>query len=518
MPIARINGKTVYFAHVPKAAGSAVEHYLQERFGRLAFRNTGYGRKPEPQRWTRSSPQHVDFGSLIDVIPMDFFDAVFTVVRHPVPRLRSVYHYQRDWEKTLPQGMGFTDWLRSLPEEWATNRFHLDNHPRPMAELVPPQAKMFRVEDGLGPMISWINVLAGDASGPGTIGRVNVTADRAAKNNAVYDPVKISAEDIALIAQMYEKDFRRFGYTPDWSEAEPMQNQTSHSRTETSGPPAVLVFGKTGQVATELQRHAGVTTLGRDMADLSDPEACAEAIRTSGAEVVINAAAYTAVDRAEEEEDLATVINGEAPTAMARAAAEKGIPFIHISTDYVFDGAGEKPFHTYSPTGPLNAYGRSKLKGEEGVRAAGGTYAILRTSWVFSAHGNNFVKTMLRLGKERDMLSIVADQVGGPTAARDIAAACVTMAHKLVARQGASGTYHFSGAPDTSWAGFARGIFERAGLNVEVKNIPSSDFPTPAARPGNSRMNCSDLTEVFGIPRPDWRESLNDVLKDLGEI
>jgi len=279
----------------------------------------------------------------------------------------------------------------------------------------------------------------------------------------------------------------------------------------------ILVFGKTGQVATELQRLGDVQAMGRDEADLSDPAACAQVITDSQVRAVINAAAYTAVDRAEDEEPLAQVINADAPAAMARAAAGKGIPFVHISTDYVFDGAGDAPWKPTDPTGPLGAYGRTKLAGEAGVRAAGGTYAILRTSWVFSAHGQNFVKTMLRLGATRDALSIVADQVGGPTPAHDIAHACLHIANQLAAGQGQTGTYHFSGAPDVSWANFARVIFDMAGLDVALSDIPGSAYPTPAARPGNSRMDCTDLTRTFGIERPDWQAGLRAVLLELKE-
>ncbi|WP_417603906.1 dTDP-4-dehydrorhamnose reductase [Primorskyibacter flagellatus] len=280
----------------------------------------------------------------------------------------------------------------------------------------------------------------------------------------------------------------------------------------------ILVFGKSGQVATELQRQAEVTALGRDATDLTDPEACARAILASDATVVINAAAYTAVDNAEDEPDLANVINGDAPGAMARACAEKGIPFIHISTDYVFDGGGTRPWNVDDEVAPLGAYGASKLRGEEAVRAAGGTFVILRTSWVFSAHGGNFVKTMLRLGAERDRLTIVADQIGGPTAAADIAATCLTIARALQEDASLSGTYHFSGAPDVSWADFAREIFRQSGRTPEVVDIPSSDFPTKAVRPANSRLDCSSLLAAFDIHRPDWRKSLTDVLNDLKGI
>ena len=280
----------------------------------------------------------------------------------------------------------------------------------------------------------------------------------------------------------------------------------------------ILVFGATGQVATELQRLApGAVFLGRDRADLSDPAACAAAIRALAPAAVINAAAWTAVDRAESEEAAATVVNGDAPAAMARECAALGIPFVHISTDYVFDGAGTAPFAPDHPTAPLGAYGRSKLAGEAGVRAAGGVHVILRTSWVFSAHGTNFLKTMLRLGRERASLTVVADQIGGPTPARAIAEACLTIARQLAEDPAKSGTYHFSGAPDASWADFAREIMARAGLACTITDIPTSAFPTPARRPANSRMDCSSLA-TFGLSRPDWKAAVTTALQDLGAI
>ncbi|CAM8669784.1 RfbD dTDP-4-dehydrorhamnose reductase [Paracoccaceae bacterium] len=280
----------------------------------------------------------------------------------------------------------------------------------------------------------------------------------------------------------------------------------------------VLVFGHTGQVARELARRcpAGVTArfLGRDQADLLDPAACAAAI--ADCDAVINAAAWTAVDKAEAEEAAATVVNGAAPTAMAQRCAALGLPFLHISTDYVFDGTGEAPFRPDHPTAPLGAYGRSKLAGEQGVLAAGGRSLILRTSWVVSAHGANFVKTMLRLGRERDSLNVVADQIGGPTPAAAIADALYTAATAMA--QGApGGVHHFAGAPDTSWAGFARLIMTRAGLACQIHDIPSSAYPTPAKRPLNSRMDCSGITAAFGIPRPDWRAGLDDILQELSD-
>lgn len=278
----------------------------------------------------------------------------------------------------------------------------------------------------------------------------------------------------------------------------------------------LLVFGQGGQVATELRRQGGpgLVALDRAAADLSDPEACAAAIAACDAEAVINAAAYTAVDRAESEEALATRINGAAPGAMARACAARGLPFLHISTDYVFPGTGTAAWAPGDPVAPLNAYGRSKLAGEEAVRAAGGRHAILRTAWVFSAHGANFVKTMLRLSETRDRLTVVADQTGGPTPAAAIAAALLAMARAMAAGQG-GGTYHFAGLPETSWAGFAREILARAGRGTEVADITTAAFPTPALRPANSRMDCRSLETDFGIVRPDWRDGLDRVLAEL---
>ena len=278
----------------------------------------------------------------------------------------------------------------------------------------------------------------------------------------------------------------------------------------------LMVFGRTGQVATELARRLpdGVRArfLGRDQADLMDPAACAAQV--GDCDAVINAAAWTAVDKAESDEAAATVVNGDAPTAMARACVAQGLPFLHLSTDYVFDGAGDRPFRPDHPTAPLGAYGRSKLAGEQGIRAAGGTHLILRTSWVVSAHGANFVKTMLRLGRERESLTVVADQIGGPTPAAAIADAVYTAARALIA--GApGGTHHFAGTPDTSWAEFARTIMAGAGLPCQITDIPTSAYPTPAKRPPNSRLDCSAREQAYGIRRPDWRAGLDDILREL---
>ncbi|WP_243614337.1 dTDP-4-dehydrorhamnose reductase [Shimia aestuarii] len=283
----------------------------------------------------------------------------------------------------------------------------------------------------------------------------------------------------------------------------------------------LLVFGRTGQVAHELQHLASgqaldLLALGRDAADLAQPGACAAAIHSHRPRAVINAAAYTAVDRAEEEEPLATAINGAAPAEMALACVALKIPLVHISTDYVFPGTGHHPWEPGDITLPANAYGRSKWAGEEDIRVSGVTHAILRTSWVFSAHGANFIKTMLRLSDTRDQISVVDDQIGGPTPARAIAAACLAIAGQLQEAPEKTGTYHFSGAPDASWCSFARAIFSLTGRPTRVQAIPTSTYPTTAARPLNSRLDCNTTTSVFGLARPDWHAGLKECLTELG--
>ncbi|KIC45504.1 dTDP-4-dehydrorhamnose reductase [Ruegeria sp. ANG-S4] len=279
-----------------------------------------------------------------------------------------------------------------------------------------------------------------------------------------------------------------------------------------------LIFGHNGQVATELRRRAsahGITieALDRSQADLSDPQSCADAIRNMDTDVIINAAAYTKVDKAEDEAELAQVINGDTPGAMACAAAERGLPFLHISTDYVFDGTGDDPRMPLDPASPLGVYGQTKLEGEQQIAQAGGWFAILRTSWVFSAHGHNFVKTILRLAETRDVLTIIADQIGGPTPAADIADTLLAIAK--TGRQAEGGLFHYSGAPDVSWAGFAREIVSQAGLTTQIEDIPTKDYPTPAPRPLNSRLECSRLKDIFEITRPDWKIGLANVLAEL---
>lgn len=281
----------------------------------------------------------------------------------------------------------------------------------------------------------------------------------------------------------------------------------------------IALFGKTGQVATEVQRRApdGITleVIGRDRADFSLPDQVEFAAQHLAAEAIINAVAFTAVDRAESEVEIATAVNHHSVNALAKIAAARGIPLVHISTDYVFDGTGSDARTPNAQTGPLGVYGTTKLDGENAIRAHDGLHAILRTSWVFSAHGSNFVNTMLRLGAERDHLSIVSDQVGGPTPAAAIADAVLNVAHALKSGH-TGGTYHFSGTPDVSWAAFAREIFSHAKLNVEVDSILTSAYPTPAKRPLNSRLDCESFTRDFAITRPHWRDDLKTVLKELG--
>jgi dTDP-4-dehydrorhamnose reductase len=203
---------------------------------------------------------------------------------------------------------------------------------------------------------------------------------------------------------------------------------------------------------------------------------------------------------------------------MALACAHLDIPLVHLSTDYVFDGTGIEPWQPEDTTKPQNAYGRSKKIGEDAIRSVGSTYCILRTSWVVSSHGANFVKTMLNLSEKRNTLNIVADQVGGPTPAKDIAKACLQIVKQLKQDPSKSGTYHFSGTEDVSWANLATEIFQQTRRSIEVFPIPTCDYPTPAIRPLNSRLDCSKTGEVFFIDRPDWRIGLNDILSELGVI
>ncbi len=296
----------------------------------------------------------------------------------------------------------------------------------------------------------------------------------------------------------------------------------------------ILVIGRQGQVARALQRlaadlpaHRPLLAVGRPQLDLalagSAPEALAGQLTALLDEhrpaLVINAAAYTAVDRAESEAELAHAINGTAVGSLARACVAASIPLFHLSTDYVFDGSGSRPWREDDPTGPLGVYGASKLAGELALRAAAGPHLLLRVSWVFGQEGTNFVRTMLRLGAERPALSIVSDQIGGPTSAEAIARTLLTLAEPAISGSAPLGTYHYAGTPAVSWCTFAGEIFEQAvalGLlerTPELTPIPTSAYPTPARRPANSRLDGSRFSASFGLPQPDWREDLRQCLQ-----
>ncbi len=282
----------------------------------------------------------------------------------------------------------------------------------------------------------------------------------------------------------------------------------------------LLVFGAGGQVGTELRRARlpqGMTlaALTRAELDIADPAAVRAAIRRELPDLIVNAAAYTAVDRAESEAEAAFAINATAPGEIAAACAEAGIPFIHISTDYVYDGSKPGPYVEGDPINPLGVYGRSKAAGDAAVAAALAEHVILRTAWVYSAHGANFVKTMLRLAGERPSLRVVADQHGSPTAAADIAAAIIAVAAKIGAGEGHWGVFHFTGAGATTWHGFAEAIVALAGKTVPVAAIATADFPTPARRPANSVLDCAKIAAAYGVTARPWREALAEVVAEL---
>ena len=277
----------------------------------------------------------------------------------------------------------------------------------------------------------------------------------------------------------------------------------------------ILLFGKTGQVAKELCNRSNVTAIGRDKADFTEPQKIIEIVKSTDADIIINAVAYTSVDLAEEEFELANIINGTTVKELAKVSASRNIPFLHISTDYVFKGDGNLNWKTSDQTNPQNSYGKSKLIGESGILEAGGPHVILRTSWVFSSHGNNFVKTMLRLASNNNELSIIKDQIGGPTCAKDIADALWKIASDFYAGNGITGIYHFSGKPNSSWANFASEIFFQTHQDIKIKQILTKDFLTKAKRPLNSRLDCSSLRIDYGIKQPEWKKSLTNVLANL---
>ena len=285
----------------------------------------------------------------------------------------------------------------------------------------------------------------------------------------------------------------------------------------------LLVTGASGQVGWELSRSllplGDVIALDRRGCDLSQPELLPSLIRGIKPDIIVNAAAYTAVDKAEQEEQLATTINGTAVGVLAEESRKAGILLVHYSTDYVFDGVKETPYTEEDATHPINAYGRSKLAGETAMRQAGGAYVILRTSWVYAGRGHNFVRTMLRLASERDELRIVGDQIGTPTWAHDIADATAQIIRAIRREQAedrfASGIFNLTASGATSWYMFARAIIEDArhhGLLQRVpqlKPITSAEYPTPAARPKNSSLARERLSKRFGIALPDWKPRLS---------
>jgi dTDP-4-dehydrorhamnose reductase len=287
----------------------------------------------------------------------------------------------------------------------------------------------------------------------------------------------------------------------------------------------VLVTGAKGQVGTELQRLAwpnDVELVAIDLAelDLADTVGIARFMASRSFAAVINCAAYTAVDKAETEAVAAWAVNALAPAALAAACARSDIPLVQVSTDYVFDGAKDGPYEVNDPIGPLGVYGASKAAGEQAVRTGCRRHAIVRTSWVVSAHGNNFVKTMLRLGAQRDSIRVVADQHGAPTSAADLATALAHVALRLMAEPEISGgIYHFTGRGHTTWYDFACEIFrqaaQRGGPQLRVEAITTAAYPTLARRPANSRLSTASITAGFGIePRP-WQAALAEILTAL---
>ena len=277
----------------------------------------------------------------------------------------------------------------------------------------------------------------------------------------------------------------------------------------------ILVFGKSGQVARELQKFHGVLSVGRDRVDFANYNQCGEIIHTLLPKLVINAVAFTSVDRAENEEKLANIVNGKAMLSMSKACQEINAPLVHISTDYVFDGTGDQEWKPEDPTCPLNAYGRSKLLGEKFVRQNCLNHAIVRTSWVFSQHGSNFLKSMLTLSKTKQHLSIVSDQIGGPTPASDLASACLTIGKSLITKEKMPGTYHFCGKPSVSWYDFAKEIFYHANKNIYLEPVLSKEYPVKAVRPLNSRLDCSNTFTTFVIPPSDWQAELKKIIGNL---
>ncbi len=294
----------------------------------------------------------------------------------------------------------------------------------------------------------------------------------------------------------------------------------------------ILLLGKNGQVGWELQRSLAllgeVVALDFDSpgplrADFSVPESLAATVQAVAPQIIVNAAAHTAVDRCESEPERARALNGEAPAVLARAASQHGATLVHYSTDYVFDGGGSAPWREDDATGPLSVYGATKLAGEEAIRASGCAHLILRTSWVHSSRGGNFARTMLKLGSERDALSVVADQTGAPTSAELLADTATTMLRRLRHAPGLAGTYHVAAAGECSWYDYAQHVFAYArahgrALKVTPKSvspIASSAYPTPAARPANSRLDTARARAAFDLVFPAWETGVERSVAEM---
>lgn len=288
----------------------------------------------------------------------------------------------------------------------------------------------------------------------------------------------------------------------------------------------VAVTGREGQLVTSLVERGKfsgdtVVVVGRPELDLADAASVRDALRAARPDLVVSAAAYTAVDRAESEPDLAHAINGQGAGAVAETATALGVPLIHLSTDYVFDGTAAQPYDESAATSPTGVYGASKLAGERAVALACSNSAILRVAWVYSPFGGNFVKTMLRLAVDRDEVGVVADQVGNPTSALEIADGVLAVARNLLASNDPNmrGLFHMTAGGQASWADFAEGIFAasaaRGGPTASVRRITTADYPTPAARPQNSRLDSAAIARVHGVSLPEWQGSLSTVIDRL---
>jgi dTDP-4-dehydrorhamnose reductase len=304
----------------------------------------------------------------------------------------------------------------------------------------------------------------------------------------------------------------------------------------------ILLLGKNGQVGWELQRslaplgtvlaldrhshshsHSHTEDTADFCGDLSQPERLAQTVRTFQPDVIVNAAAHTAVDKAESEPELARTLNALAPAALAQAAADVGAWLVHYSSDYVFNGAGDRPWQEGDATGPLSVYGHTKLEGEQAILASGCRHLILRTSWVYAARGGNFAKTMLRLAAERERLTVIDDQWGAPTGADLIADVTAIAIRSALQQPDLSGVYHLVASGETTWHGYASHVVAQArhlqpdiGLKVsEIAPVPTSAFPTPAQRPLNSRLNTRKLQQAFGVVLPPWQQGVDRLLTEI---